>query len=69
MNPPRNIVFTEDDDGYRIKIEAPGISDLSAPIHDPVAFIVDAAGELGLEVDDSQNVDGRGPVTISVVDA
>lgn len=53
-------------DEYRLSIDRPGIAAVSAEITDPVAFLTVAANQLGLEVDDSQNVDGLGPITITV---
>ena len=67
MSSTHTVTFYTDDDGeYRVKVDAPGVAAGSAPIPDPVAFIVEAANELGLEVDDSQNTDGEGPITITV---
>lgn len=66
----RTIVFYDDEDGgHHVRVDAPGERAVSAPIDDPIAFLVEAASDLGLEVDDSANTDGRGPITISVVDA
>lgn len=62
----RTIVFVFEDGEYRVRVDAPGERAVSAPIPDPLRFIIDAADDLDLEVDDSQNVDGLGPVTISV---
>jgi len=63
----RVISFFEAKDGYiHLRIDSPGGVAQHAPIKDPMAFIVTAAGQLDLEVDDSENTDGRGPVTISV---
>lgn len=58
----RTITFPQTGTGYRIRINVPGISDLSAPIDDPMTFIVVAANALGLEADDSV----EGQVTISI---
>lgn len=50
----------------RISVDAPGERAVSAPVGDPIAFLLTFASQADLEVDDSQNVDGRGPVTVSV---
>lgn len=54
------------DDELRISVDAPGVAAVSAPIGDPLAFIVTAASQMDLEVDESESVDGKGPVTIGV---
>lgn len=54
------------DDEYRVSVDEGGGVAVSAPISDPLAFIVTAAEQLDLEVDDSENADGLGPVTIGV---
>jgi hypothetical protein len=56
------ITFQQTPAGYRIRLDAPGVAAVSAPVPDPMTFIVIAANQLGLEADDS--VDGQ--VTISV---
>ncbi len=54
--------YTTADGERRIRIDAPGIAAVSAPVGDPLAFVTVAANELGLEADDS--VDGQ--ITVSV---
>jgi hypothetical protein len=58
--------YTAADGTPHIRVDAPGVAAVSAPVGDPMQFIVTAASQLDLEVDDSQNADGLGPITISV---
>lgn len=48
----RSIRFYQDSTGTRrVSIDAPGIAAVSAPIADPMAFVIIAANELGLEAE------------------
>jgi hypothetical protein len=62
MNANRTVKFTRDDQGNRVRIEAAGIDDLSAPVADPIAFFAEAADGWDLEYDDSVG----GQITISL---
>ena len=45
------ISFVNERGEYRVRVDAPGVAAVSAPIEDRMAFVILAARELGLTVD------------------
>lgn len=67
-------IWTDENELVHVRADAPGERAVSSMVGDggpegALAFILDVANAAGLEVDDSQSVDGRGPITLSIVDA
>lgn len=67
-------VWKDDEDRVHVRADSGGERAVSSLVGDGgpegvLAFIRELADAGGLEVDDSNDVDGRGPVTLSIVDA